>query len=477
MSRWRTSFEQQAFFTNWNAFRAELQSVEVIDKSSETSVLELARMRKVTAYIDAILNGIDPELVPINVLDPLAPHAESSLGQVRAFKGNQNTPHLTKGNAQLDVILSALSPYKPLTSDVSVANAILQSGKDLADYVSQFASKAKDIAATLEATRKDAESVLVDVRTRVDRVQQFERSLFDGEDAIETRVQHAVENCEAKSKEVSALYAEVESAAEKTRTSSGSATANSESIRTLLSNSTTRLDQITEFHVRVFGAGDPPTGGLKSELDERLVQLGEVEKEHLSKHAALVGQIETLLPGATSAGLASSFARMRSDFSKPLLGYTIAFYASLSVLLVVALFAVTKSFSLWPLTLTFVDPPDWDTMGRHLLLKFPLLVPVVWFALFSATRRSQYERLQQEYAHKESLAASYESYKRQLADLKVDVDALQRELIAKTIESVAYNASKTLDGNHAEKLPAMQMLEKFTLEDVKKLLELAKGRT
>jgi hypothetical protein len=96
-------------------------------------------------------------------------------------------------------------------------------------------------------------------------------------------------------------------------------------------------------------------------------------------------------------------------------------------------------------------------------------------ALFSSTRRSQYERLQQEYAHKEALATSYESYKKQLQDLKGDSDALQRELISKAIEAVAYNASITLDGKHQEKLPSQQLIEKLNFEELRKIVELMRS--
>jgi hypothetical protein len=101
---------------------------------------------------------------------------------------------------------------------------------------------------------------------------------------------------------------------------------------------------------------------------------------------------------------------------------------------------------------------------------------MVWLALFSATRRSQYERLQQEYAHKEALASSYESYKIQLQDLNGASEDLQRELIAKAVEAIAYNASATLDGkNHKEKPPLLQLLDQANIEQFQKLLESLKS--
>ncbi|AVH39517.1 hypothetical protein AL532_25945 [Pseudomonas monteilii] len=109
-------------------------------------------------------------------------------------------------------------------------------------------------------------------------------------------------------------------------------------------------------------------------------------------------------------------------------------------------------------------------------MRSPIVLPVIWLAIFSATRRSQYERLQQEYAHKEAFAASYESYKKQLSDLQVSGDELQKELIAKAIDAIAFNASSTLDGKHTEKPPIFQALEKLNIDEVKKLIEIVKKK-
>jgi hypothetical protein len=182
------------------------------------------------------------------------------------------------------------------------------------------------------------------------------------------------------------------------------------------------------------------------------------------------------LPGATSAGLASAYKALKDNFRVPIARYTGAFYMSLIILLLGGLAVVSESVVLWPFKVQFLQAHDWEEMFRTLLTRVPIVVPIVWLAIFSATRRSQYERLQQEYAHKEALASSYESYKKQLQELKIDADALQRELIAKAIDAIAYNASKTLDGNHTEKLPAFQVLEKLNVDDLKKLIELARGK-
>lgn len=111
------------------------------------------------------------------------------------------------------------------------------------------------------------------------------------------------------------------------------------------------------------------------------------------------------------------------------------------------------------------------------MYKAPFIAPVIWLAIFSGTRRSQYERLQQEYAHKEALASSYDSYKKQIQDLKGETEALQKDLLAKAIEAIAYNASVTLDGKHQEKMPLAQLIEQLGgLEQAQKLIAASTGK-
>ncbi|MNG08707.1 hypothetical protein D3C84_920840 [compost metagenome] len=172
--------------------------------------------------------------------------------------------------------------------------------------------------------------------------------------------------------------------------------------------------------------------------------------------------------------MASAYKVLKDKFDIPIIGYTIAFYASMLILFFGGFALVIDDFTMSPLHVEFVKTSGWEEMIRTLLTRVPIVLPVIWVAIFSATRRSQYERLQQEYAHKEAFASSYESYKQQLEALKVDADGLKKELIAKAIEAIAFNASQTLDGKHTEKLPIHQLLEKLNIEELKKLLDLKK---
>ena len=89
-------------------------------------------------------------------------------------------------------------------------------------------------------------------------------------------------------------------------------------------------------------------------------------------------------------------------------------------------------------------------------------------AIFASKRRSENQRLQQEYAHKEALAKSYVSYKMQIDELNQEDKKLLEKLLDSSINTVSYNASESLDKKHGDTTP-MQETIKMTVEQVLKL--------
>ena len=235
------------------------------------------------------------------------------------------------------------------------------------------------------------------------------------------------------------------------------------------------VDDFDEFHKKIFGSIDPQgktTEGLKQELDTRVTQLDKLEKDQLAKYGALYEKIEKLLPGATSAGLARAYEVQRRSFSIPIKKNTNLFYAAVGLMFAIAFLTSIQIDNLMPLSISFVRHETPEAILKSMLLKLPFIAPLIWLAVFASIRRSQYERLQQEYAHKEALAKSYDSYKKQLeALLTTEKESLQKELINKAIEAIAYNASQTLDGKHRDKMPLEHALDVLASEKGQSLLD------
>jgi len=174
---------------------------------------------------------------------------------------------------------------------------------------------------------------------------------------------------------------------------------------------------------------------------------------------SLLEQIEGLLPGATSAGLATAYnnRRVKAENSAKLYSWT--FFIGIVALAVSAAATVTQTLSLWPFAWEFIRIESPKEYFDKILFKLPLVIPVLWATLTVSKRRSEMQRLAEEYAHKESLAQSYEGFKQQIVELGKDDGALLRNLLEVVLTAISINAAKTLDGKHGEKMPVQEVIE------------------
>ena len=91
-----------------------------------------------------------------------------------------------------------------------------------------------------------------------------------------------------------------------------------------------------------------------------------------------------------------------------------------------------------------------EEITKYILYSLPITLPLIWVAVYASKRRSENQRLEQEYAHKEALARSYISYKKQISELGKEDSELLEKLILEAINAISYNASKTLDKKHGD---------------------------
>ena len=84
--------------------------------------------------------------------------------------------------------------------------------------------------------------------------------------------------------------------------------------------------------------------------------------------------------------------------------------------------------------------------------------------IFVAKRCSEVQRLEQEYAHKEALAKSYESYKKQIEKLNEEEKSkLLPILMENMLKAIALNPAETLDKNHKKATPIEEIINKKVL--------------
>jgi hypothetical protein len=129
------------------------------------------------------------------------------------------------------------------------------------------------------------------------------------------------------------------------------------------------------------------------------------ESEELRK------RVEKLLPGATSAALASSFKQQTERFTVPKKSWISCFVTCIVLLLLIAL----------PSFLNLIGDgklPTWDSMLLEFVHRLPLVIPLVWLAIYSGHNYMMAVRLEEDYAYKEAVSRAFEGYKEQMQAIK-----------------------------------------------------------
>jgi len=476
MSKWTDQFEAHAFQAVWINLKESLEKSTIDDETIVTSVSEISRLKKVIGYLDSMIENIDPELVPMSTWDNFNGQATPCLQQIEGYNNNKNFAHITNANNHADNLLTYIRPYMVLPEDA--ANSVKQAStiylKSVEEAIDKLHKRTDDLVKEIEENNTEATVFFSEIEKTKNSIDEYEISLFGeaGDAGIQTEISNFQIDIEEKHDKINETYNEILIGSETEDSTKKSILMVKESvieeqkkIEELLQLASDEVNNLSEFHTKIFGAlneNEERTGGLSQELGLRTKQLSDFETIQKTKYEALIEEIQTLLPGATNAGLAVAYKEMKDSFIWPIRISGGIFYITLLLLIGVS------SFSVFSITddgmLIFNQLKEWEAIFKSVAQKIPLYIPILWLTYYSTKRRSEYHRLQQEYAHKEALSKSYSSYKKQLEALDGTDLSMQKEFIMKAIDAITYNASKTLDGKHGEKMPAQEVMDKLIVE-------------
>ena len=145
----------------------------------------------------------------------------------------------------------------------------------------------------------------------------------------------------------------------------------------------------------------------------------------------LKAKIEGLLPGATSAGLASSYQDAQQE--KKAFPLWIGFIVSLLVLMGGYFYSFVYNS----------PPTDLSTIAIRATIGFPL----IWIAWFCQRSISQMTRIREEYRHKEKVMRIYDGFSKQIEQSTnaQEAKAKKVDLISVTINAIGKNPAEKLD--------------------------------
>ncbi len=209
--------------------------------------------------------------------------------------------------------------------------------------------------------------------------------------------------------------------------------------------------KINDFNVKFFkGSDDNCTG---ESYEEKILQL---EIDTTDKVNKLTSSIESLLPSALSAGLASAYRIQKESYDKQLkwTNKTILF----SFILLLSLGLLNIFYANYYINLSI------ESFLKRIALQITAIFAIIWFLIFSISRLNKLTRLQQEYSHKESLLSSYSNFKEQIELLKNkdEYEKMLTKLMKISLDAIEFNPAKILEKNDKPEIPTTEIFNKIT---------------
>ncbi len=492
MSRWVENFDNHAFKTAWEDFKNKLEETS-IDETVVLDVEELARLKKVVTFLDNAFENIDPEYISQTILNTFSTPITSANQAIINYKNSKNITYLHQVNDQLDKLFNSIRPY--IIHGDKLKKSLLSA---IRSYTTEVNKHLEDIV--------DTETEYNNAKEYREEIEEYHDLLFDDSEdneSIKLQIATFLEKSEEEYEKINSFYNEIlnddenESIKTTIEEAKKDIVRNTEEANEKLVNVSSKIEKLDKFYINIFGAEDDEgniTGGLEKELevrikaleafkveqekeykdllDAKLKSLNEYEVTQQLKYDAQYENINNLISGATSVGLATSYHEMKESFDNPIKTWNKVFMSAIGVMFFAAFLSfieigvVKDDVMTW---FSFAKIGDFNTTINSLLFKLPLYAPLIWLAIFASKRRSENQRLQQEYAHKEAVAKSYIGYKNQIDELGEDDKVLLSKLLDSSIDTVSHNASESLDKKHGDATPAQETIKMF-VDNVTKII-------
>lgn len=147
-----------------------------------------------------------------------------------------------------------------------------------------------------------------------------------------------------------------------------------------------------------------------NEANTRLNKYEEELKALSVSFSEMVAKIESVLPRATSAGLASAFHDQKARFAVPQRNWLILFVLGIAGLLAAGWIGLPPASD------------TWDVILRHFVNRLPFVAPLVWLAIYSGHQYNMALRMEEDYAFKEAVSTAFEGYKREMLAIPASAD-------------------------------------------------------
>ena len=467
--------EYESFLDAWQEVIGITENIPIVNTDNEAvdSTQDFARLIKVITYIDEAIKSIDSELVPLTLWSECKNHCISCKPSIEEAVNTRTEATILTANNQVDILISKLAPYfqDSLVKIKALKPAFNAYIKYITNQLEAYKNKNDDLMKELEeklTTSSDINNELHGYKENLSKLYSELVVGTDEETSLQEKLRGLEQTIDEQHSKIDGFYSSllVDEGSIKSKIEEAQELIITTNLETqqISDDLSEKLSELKDFHKKIFGepnAEGDVENGLKFEINERKNNLDSLITTQTNQYQAIKANIESLLPGATSAGLASAYHDLSVSFVKPITIYTRLFFLSIVVLLGLALYFTNQNAILTDVPTATSDITIFKDIGIFLLQRLPIVLPVIWLAIFASKRRSEAERLKQEYAHKEALAKSYQSFKLQIEELDGEnKEPLLEKLLAVAIDTIATNASSTLDKKHGDNTPLIGVFDK-----------------
>ena len=325
------------------------------------------------------------------------------------------------------------------TAAAETAELVVKTRTDAEEKLAQIAGVASQAAAAkgkiaddqvvIDGKAKhiqDAQVHADEVRAELDRTLTAAKQQATDAEGLKARTQAAAD-----------AAAELQTAV---RNSKGSADTDIAAIATSKSTATETADDLKDLLARAERAE-----AKVSAYETDLLSLKTKSEEQLA-------EIVRLLPGATSAGLASAFDERRKTFIKPGIRWQWLFVGSVAALVALA------AWGLWQVYVAGATA-SYDSLWRVWLARLPVAGALVWLAVHAGRESALAKRLEEDYGYKAAIAASFQGFHKQMSDLdiKAGLDTPLLKLCDDTLATIANPPGRIYDKHRLTSTPAHEL--------------------
>jgi len=391
MSIWIEEYEKVL-----NKLEEIKEEIDQIDCNHNDDCL---RMKKVFNINYKILKNLDPELLSLRSIYQLIYTQKALYGSTLNFSGHLlqllnfvKNKNFNKANDILDNVFNIIKPYilhrkrlgDPLAESVKIYKNEIEKHLIELKEIENEEEKIKEVIEKIykyenelfvddeekKSIKTKIETIVNDIEDKKEKIYNFYNKLFEG-DNNNNSIEISIDKLFNDIKVIKSRSQELE-----------------EEIEKILSNTQNTIRELKRFYDEIFGEKNEETGeregGLKNEIERRKKELDNLKQEYeqfkeiqKTKYQALYDEIEDLLPGAVSAGLAKAYQEKRERFEEQTKFWSEVFIFALVMLFIGGCVIVWNFEKINTLKDTFL----------HLLKYLPLYGPAIWLAFYNVPRR------------------------------------------------------------------------------------------